>query len=92
MAIKPAAMLHQMVRLHSPDVQIVALTNDGRNFVLLRKGARPVAAICGVRIFNHSPMSAVFAAAGLIEIDLGVGGDGRSVRRSTTARGQQDLR
>jgi SAM-dependent methyltransferase len=79
---EPIAMLREMVRVLSPGGRIAELTSYGRESVLLRKALELGSAICGVRVFDRTTISAFFAAAGLVEIDQQL----RGISQFVTAR------
>lgn len=66
---EPIGVLREMVRVLAPCGRIVVLTSYGRESFLMRKGLALGATICGVRVFDRTTVPALFAAAGLVDID-----------------------
>jgi SAM-dependent methyltransferase len=66
---EPIGVLCEMVRVLSPGGRIAVMTSYGRESSLLRKGLEIGAVICGVRVFDHTTVTAFLAAAGLTDID-----------------------
>ena len=79
---EPIAMLREMVRVLSPGGRIAVMTSYERESLLVRKALELGAAICGVRVFDRTTISAFFAAAGLVEIDQQL----RGISQFVTAR------
>jgi SAM-dependent methyltransferase len=79
---EPVGVLREMVRVLAPQGRIAVLTSYGRESFLMRKALALVATVCGVRVFDRTTVPALFAAAGLIDIDRQL----RGISQFITAR------
>ena len=66
---EPMGVLREMVRVLAPLGRIAVLTSYGRESSLARKALALGATVCGVQVFDRTTVPALFAAAGLVDID-----------------------